>query len=62
MRVSVETLNPGWVGMGWWVSGLLLGPYNNTTHNNISLFGYARQRKNLVLRWVGECAGVGCVM
>ena len=25
MRVSSETLNRGWVVMGWWVSGLLLG-------------------------------------
>ena len=31
MRVSKETLNRGRVGMGWWVSGLLLGAYNNTT-------------------------------
>ena len=23
--ISEETLNRGWVGMGWWVSGLLLG-------------------------------------
>ena len=30
MRVTEETLNRGWVGMGWWVSGLLLDAYNNT--------------------------------
>ena len=30
MRVSAENVNRGWVGMGWWVSGVLLGAYNNT--------------------------------
>ena len=25
MRVSEETLNRGWVGMGWWVNGLSVG-------------------------------------
>ena len=28
MRVSEETFNRFWVGMGWWVSRLLLGAYN----------------------------------
>ena len=32
MRVSADTLNRGWVSMGWCVSGFLLGAYNNTTH------------------------------
>ena len=64
MRVSEETLNRGWVGMGWWVRALLLGAYNNTTHQQHfllshtcqrknqqhSLLGHARHRKNLVLR------------
>ena len=40
MRVSAETLNRAWVGMGWWASGLLLGasvgawvgwPHHHTT-------------------------------
>ena len=30
MRVSDETLSRGWVGMGWWVSGLLVGAYDTT--------------------------------
>ena len=30
MRVSAENVNSGWVGMGWWVSGLLIGAYNIT--------------------------------
>ena len=32
MRVNEETLNRGWVCMGWWVSGLLVGAskYENT--------------------------------
>ena len=47
MRLSEETLNRGWVGMGWWVSGLLLGAYN-TTYHNISLLSHVRQRKNLL--------------
>ena len=31
MRVSKETFSGGRVGMGWWVSRLLVGAYN-TTH------------------------------
>ena len=31
MRVSENALNRGWVGMGWWVSELVLGAYNTTT-------------------------------
>ena len=35
MRVSEETLNRGWVGMGWWVIWLLMGAYNNTHHQHL---------------------------
>ena len=37
MRISEQTLNRGWVGMGWCVSGLLLGAYNDTTHQQYFL-------------------------
>ena len=40
MRVSEETLNRGWVCMGWWVIGLLLGAYNNITHQQHFLVSY----------------------
>ena len=59
MRVSEETLSRGWVGMYWWVSGLLVGAYKPPT-NIISLLSHARQRKNLVLQWLGVYAGGVC--
>ena len=40
MRVSEETLNRGWVCMGWWVSELLLGVHNNITHQQHFLVSY----------------------
>ena len=48
MRVREVTLNPGWVGMGWWVSVLLL-PVRSTTPNTTQqdplVKSHARQRK-----------------
>ena len=40
MRVSEETLNRGWVCMGWCVSGLLLRAYNNITHQQRFFVSY----------------------
>ena len=40
MRVGEEALNRGWVDMGWWVSGLLLGAYNKITHQQHFLVSY----------------------
>ena len=40
--------------VSWWVR-------TTPPTNNISLLSHARQRKNLVLRWMGVCAGVGGV-
>ena len=53
MRVSEETLSHNWMGIGWWVSRLLVGA-SNTTHqqHNMSLVSDACQRRNLE-SWLG---------
>ena len=43
---------------GWVVTGCLKQHDPPTTF--VSLLSHARQRKDLVLRWVGVCAGGGC--
>ena len=48
-----ETFNRGWVGMGWWVSGFLLGVYKDTTHRKHFLVKPCASVQNLV----GGCAG-----
>ena len=37
MRVIEETLSRGWVGMGWWPSGLLVGAYNTIRQQHFLL-------------------------
>ena len=39
-------MNRGWVGMGWWVSGLLLGAYKNTTHQHFLRLDISVSAKN----------------
>ena len=60
MRVSEETLNRSWVGMGLWLSGLLVGAYHNTSRD-IPLLSQSRQRKNVVLPWRGRWVSRGGV-
>ena len=53
-----------WIVAGWvWVSGWVGCYWAHTTTpptTNISLLSHARQRNNVVLRWVGGCAVGGC--
>ena len=61
MRVREEALNRGWVGMGWWVDEVLLGAYNNTTHqHHFIVEPYASTQKPWIA--VGVCAGGGGVI
>ena len=57
MRVSEETLIRGWVGMDWSVSRGRYWVHTTLPTYNISLLSHARQRKNIVLRWLGVHAG-----
>ena len=43
MRVSEETLNRGWVGMGWWQVGYWVRITTPPT-DNIFLLSHARER------------------
>ena len=61
MRVSEETFSLNWVGMGWWVSGGCLWVRTTPSTTNISLLSHARQRRNLVLRWLGVYTGRGSI-
>ena len=58
MRLSAETLNSGGLGMGWWVRGLLLGAYNNTTHHHFFHCNAMRAREKSMdfSGWVGASA------
>ena len=60
MRVSEETLNRGWVGMGWWAIGLLVGAYN-TTHQQHFLVKACALTQISLLRWLSVCARGGVV-
>ena len=75
MRVSEYTLNRGWVGIGWWVSGLLQGACNNTTPpTNISLLSHCEDTllyrypsvglpmmHVLVVTHLIGCVEIGCI-